>query len=541
MGKSSFYLKFDVKNVFGKTVYSTTRRVAHSRQVTALNTPRRSPSMLFSPYRRPGKNVLEIRQNDKIAEKIILYRKAINRVAGRLIDSKFERAGVLRLIDNDGTEKFTDFVDNSRTYVYRAVPIGPNGEVGIRFASAVAPGIPIRGSKVSQKITACSIVTALVPTGIEVTVSNLPAGPIAVKVMRRDMSVREKDFKIINDEDPIRLLGDEIVIFVSTDFKEDHIYEFIAVLIFEDGDEEVAPSVSHIQYDAIKTNVVETNAGDISITDGRGGTVEVSFNVKTKIVPGELDVIKRALEDQDLLSEFSDVLKDERGDLQKLITHTITRTDISSGRQEHLGLFVSGKFSDAAAAKLSGARPIIPGRSYRYTIAPQLRSAETMFKALKVTKQDSATGKKYSYRPSKFRNPMILRRGIIASSGKSSRITAKNNFELGNVGSPTYLTVDIPPDEPAVIGLRASKLDRDTVEISWSLTGDADRIDHFIVQAVKLDEIEFIGAAHNASDSNNFKFYDELDETDQEIFYRIRMVYSDYRRSEVIISNKVVI
>ena len=542
-GKSKFYVKFDVKDTFGKTVYSTTRLVRHSRQVTALNTPRRSPRILFSPYRRHGKNVMEVRQRDKTAEQIALFRKKIERVGGRLIDSRFESAGVLNISSEDGTEKFIDLVDNSKTYIYRAVPLGPNGEIGIRFASAVARGIPIRNSKKNLKITSVSITTKISDMGIEVRVASLPVGPIALKVVRRDMTLMEKEFTIINDPEPLRLISDpdELMLFSSTDLKEDHIYEFGVVLIFEDGDEDFGSQVSMIEYDALKTNVVETTTTAPHLNEITDNLFDVTFNLKTTIVPGQLDIVKKALEEQDLLAEFADALRDEREDLQKLITHTIIRTDLTSGAQFSLGLFVSGKFSDRRAAALSGAPSLKPGRSYRYTINPQLRSAETMFKGLSVSKQDPATGKKYSYRPSKFRNPITLKRGIIISAGKSSRISGKNNFELGNVGSPAFLTVSLPIDKPAIKNLRASKLDRDTVEITWALTGNVDLIDHFIVQAVKLDEIEFIGAAHNAGDVNSFKFYDELDECDQEIFYRIRMVYADYKRSSVSISNKVVV
>ena len=65
------------------------------------------------------------------------------------------------------------------------------------------------------------------------------------------------------------------------------------------------------------------------------------------------------------------------------------------------------------------------------------------------------------------------------------------------------------------------------------------RVDHFIVPAVKLDETEFIGAAHNISNVKTFRFYDELDEGDQEIYYRIIMVSANYRRSRIFKSNKV--
>jgi len=540
-GKSRFYVKFDMKNTSGRIVFSTIKTVQHARQLVALSTPRIAPNILLSPYRRFGKNVLEVRQLDPVAETIHLYRKTINRSSGRLVDSAYLKVGVLNLNREEGDKKFIDLVDNSKTYIYRAIPIGPAGEIGIKFGSVVSRGLPIKNAKRRHTISTISITSELTQQGIEVKLSEFPVGPTSVKVMRKNMTLHDRDFTVINDASPIRLIDstDEAMFFLSTDVKEDHIYEFAAVLIYEDGDEEYASQISMIQYDAVKTNVVETSVTTIDIQEAPGNKFNATFNIKTIIVPGKVDVIKRALEDQDLLSEFADALKDEREDLQKLVTHTISRTDMTNGETVDLGLFVSGKFNDRKAGKLKGAPQLSPGRSYRYTISPQLRSAETLFSKLKVTKQDATTGRIYSYKPSKFKNPFIIKKGTLKSAGKSSRITAKNDFELGAVGSPFYFVVTVPKDDPEINGLKAYQIDRDTVEITWSVSGDLSRIDHFIVQALKLDGIEFIGAAHNISNMKSFRFYDELDEGDQEIQYRVIMVSSDYRRSRIFKSNRI--
>ena len=540
-GKSKFYVKFEMKNESGRIGYSAFKTVRHSRQVTALSTPRSKPNIEVSPYRRFGKNVLEVRQTDPIAETIELYRKTINKTAVRLTDSSFKRIGTLNISKADGEKKFIDLVDNSKTHIYRAIPIGPSGEIGINFKSAVAKAIPIKGTKKRQSINNISITTELTQRGISIKLSEFPPGPVAVKVVRKNMTLYEKNYSIINDPTPIRIIGstDDTVLFLSTDLKEDHIYQFAAILIHEDGDEDFASQVSMIQYDAVKTGVVETSISSAQVFESRSSNFNVTFDLKTSIVPNKLDIIKKALEEQDLLSQFEDVLKEEREDLQKLVTHTITRTDMMNGNTSDLGIFVSGKFDDIRASKLKGAPSLKAGRTYRYTISPQLRSAETIFDKLKVTRQDSTTGKKYTYKPSKFKNPFIIKKGTLKSAGKSSRITAKNSFELGAVGSPKYFTINIPQDDPYIKSVRATQLDRDTVEISWAVNGDMSQIDHFIVQAVKLNETEFIGVAHNISNIKTFRFYDELEETNQEIYYRVIMVSTNYKRSRIFKSNKV--
>ncbi len=538
-GRASFFVKFQFENERGANIVRT-KSVKHSRQVRAINTPRRKPQLQVAPYRRPGKNVIEIKQLDETSRQIDIFRRTIERTK-RLSESSFKKIGTVNISKKDGTKKFIDLVDNSKTQMYRAVPIGPGGEIGIRFESAVAPALPIRGSKKRQTINNVSLMTELTQQGIEINLSKFPAGPIAAKIMRRNTTLHEKHYKVINDPQPVRLIRatDETMTFLSTDLKEDNIYQFIAVLIYEDGDEEFSAQTSEIIYDAVKTGVVETNVSSVSVNEISSGKFNAVFDINTVVVPGKLDIIKRALENQDLLAEFQDQLKEERDQLQRLITHTVTRTDMSNGETVNLGLFVSGQFNDTRAGKLRRAPPLRSGRSYRYTISPQLRSAETMFDKLVVTKQDAATGRNYSYKPSKFRNPFVIRKGTLASAGIGSRITAKNQFEMGAVGSPYYLTVNVPKNEPEVRSLTASQIDRDTVEVSWSVAGDVSQVDFFIVQAVKLDEIEFIGAAHNISNVSTFRFYDELEESDQEIQYRVIMVNNDFSRSKVFLSNKV--
>jgi len=542
-GKSRFYIKIDVRNNRKKILYSTVRRVDHARQMAALNTPRRSPRILFSPYRRHGRNVLEVRQRDPVATHMALYRKKIDRAVENLKYARYERIGLLKISKSDNVKKFIDRIDNSKTYIYRAVPIGPTGEIGIKFRSAVARGIPIKNAKVARRINNLSLTTTIGRTGIDVRVSDMPVEPVAVKVLRRDMTLREQAYVIINDPDPVRLIGDPdgIIEFVSTDTKEDHIYEFAAVLIYEDGDEDYATSNSLIEYNAIKVDVVESKASAVTLETGSGGAYDITFNIKTRIVPGEEDIIKSALEEQDLLGQYSDLVTANREELEQLVTHTILRTDLTTGHLSNLGLFVAGAFSDSHAAQLVGAPPLSRGHSYRYTIIPQLRSPETLYQNYETTKTDPLTGKQYTFRPSKFKSPMVLSTGTLPGRGRSSRITAKNAFEQGAVGSPIYLKVDVPPAKPTVTTLKASKLDRDTVEIRWKVSGDADLIDFFIVQAVKMDGVEFIGVAHNDPNINSFKFYDELDDHDQQIYYRVRMVYCNYSASRTFNSNRVVV
>jgi len=536
-----FYIKMDLYDVRSKkTIFSTTRSVNHSAQVAALRTPRRPPRISVTPYRKIGKNTMSLRQRDRIADKIHVYRKVISSI--RASDAKFELAATVKLNRGDGQKRFVDFVDNSKTIIYRAIPVGPGGEVGIGFGSAVAAGIPQKASKKQKKITSAPVVSRVRGMGIELVVTSIPPSVVALTIMRRDLTIHQKAFTLINDKNPLRQVNEDDVnvSFMSTDVKSGHVYEFRPKLIYDDADEEMSGDVSIVKYLPLRVNVVDTTLGDPTIREVQPGRYDARFSIASAIIPGEQDILKQALEDQGMASLFSDVMLEDRDALQKIVTHGITRTNLKTGREDHLGTFVSGEFSDRKASILNGAELLEAGATYRYEIRPQLRSPSSLFGKLKIEATDPVSSRTYKYSPQKFRNPITLETGTIMTTASRKTRHAENQFEMGDVGSPSMLRVQIPDPPPEIRSVIARQLDRDTVQVFWKMTGDPERIDHFIIEATKLNQIELMGSVHNVPISEYFTFYDEHIEDDQQIMYTVTAVLTNYVQLPPVDSNRIV-
>jgi len=537
-----FYIKFDLYDVRSKKViFSSTRSVSHSPQVQALRTPRRSPRISIAPYRKIGKNMMSLTQRDRNATELHIYRKVIT--SRRITDTPFKLIDKVRLARGDGQVRFVDFVDNSKTIIYRAIPIGPGGEVGIGFGTAVAAAVPQKQTKKQKKITAAPLISTIVGTGIKVVVTAVPPGVVAIRMLRRNHTLHQRKFTLVNDVNPFRQVStdDTFVSFTSTDVKAHHVYEFRAKLTYDDGDEEVSGDTSVVKYVQLRINVVDTTLGNPTTHEVRPGLYDARFNIESAVIEGEQDILRQALEAQGMEALFTEEMMQDRDQLQKVITHGITRVNLKTGREDHLGTFVSGEFSDRRASTLNGAKMLEAGATYRYEIRPQLRSPGTLFGSLKIEATDPTSNRAYKYSPEKFRNPFTLQAGTIMTAASRKTRHSENQFEMGDVGSAAMVEVIVPNPPPAISGVRARQLDRDTVQVAWKITGDPQRIDHFIIEATKLNEIELLGTVHNVPGANYFTFYDEDVEDDLQVMYTITTVLTNYTQLSPVDSNKVVI
>ena len=86
------------------------------------------------------------------------------------------------------------------------------------------------------------------------------------------------------------------------------------------------------------------------------------------------------------------------------------------------------------------------------------------------------------------------------------------------------------------------KTRKDAILIQWSLNGNIDLVDHFIIVLNVLGIKTIVGTAHNISNSSYFEFVDLLTNNEGgSIFYHIIPVYYDYSRGPEIKTGKIVI
>ena len=551
-GSGDFYVEIKILNSRGNSL-KITRNINHFQNVSAYNTPRLAPHVIISPYRRIGKNSFEVKQVDKRATGIAIFRKHINPGANGIIKEGFKFIGSRQLSHLDGMQKIIDITDNSKIFNYRVLPLGAGGERGVRFTGVIASAIPTPGGKIIKRSLSCGLSAEVGFIGINVTVRDIPPEPIGVKVAYKNMTLKDREYsemhvvgpdggalfqhvQLIDHSDDMRSYE-----FILSSPKNKHDYKFVPVFVYEDGDEEFSTRSADVKFKPLRAGILETSVETTPVTSQGGGRFNFTFDVNSSLIPTEFDVLRRALIEQNLDELFSDLIEGDRERVGEVITHGIVRTNVSSGESSYLGTHVSGEFSDNRARGKFGVPALETGQTYRYTIQPQINPPETLFANYMKTVTDIRTNKQYSYSPRKWRNPIILNEGTIVTNASRKLNHAENDLQLGAVSSPVYVNATMPVEFPVIDEIRAFQVDRDTVKISWSVTGNSKFIDHFVLTASKLDKVEVIGSVFDGSGTTDFFTYDDIESPGQEIFYAVRAFYNNYAMSPHKVSNKVVV
>lgn len=540
VGLDDFYAIFELIDVNGVKLETLTRRVSHNQFVRNYNMPRTPPRVSVSPAQFSGKNVIEIEQLDVRATSVKLFRRTIKKASNIADDgASYEFVTELLLKKSDGLTKFIDIVNNSSTILYRCIPVGPGGLLGSEFTNAVAVAVKSKTAGRHSRSNAASLTSRIIQGGIELTVSNVPTSTVAVAVLRRDTTVNEETFSCLTISDPIRLVATNIntAVFIDTDVKKDHIYEYLCRLYFEDGTEVISTGNIIQLYLPLAIGIVDVEITDFQLIRN-AQSVDVKFVVRSKLADDNLDQVQQALRKQGLVDLFQDDLKQERDRLQDLIAHSIVRIDLTTGVREDFGTFVGTTFVDSVVSQKNGVSELKEGHKYRYVIGTLIRKAETVFDRFVQNSIDVSTGKEYSYRPATFKHPITLSKGTIVSRESLARNHAEDDFAFGKIGNTREIDVMIDVPDTKIIDVNATRLDRRTASIKWNMAGRNKDIEHFIVMKELLGQAHIVGKVHNISPSKTFEFLDRIEPDDiGEVNYRIVPVMSDYSRGLSVSSN----
>jgi hypothetical protein len=542
IGFDDFYVVFELVGPTGAVIESVTKRVPHSLLIRAYNTPRVPPRIAVAPFQFQGKNVVEIEQVDLRASRVRLLRRRVVQTEVD-ISSEYEFVAEIPVQHRDGLVKFVDIVNNSSTLVYRCIAIGPGGVLGSEFSSAVSPASGFNTTPKSVRFFAAAMSVRVTNAGHEVSVSGIPPGVVAVAVMRRNLTLFDGMPTFLDTVEPIRLVGSDggNTVFDDVDLKQGHVYEYTCDLYFEDG--VVAPSTAY----AVKKYIpLALSIADIEVTDLQvvrdGSTLDVRFNVNSKLTDDGLSAAFKALGTQDIRSLYTDELEAERDRLQKLIAHQINRIDLTTGVEETFGTVVDRLFSDDIARRKAGVSRLQEGHKYRYVITTLVRDPETMLQKFEKAMTDDATGKGYSFKPAIFRHPITLSRGTLVTRESLQARHPEDEFAHGFVGNSRDLDVTIDAPRPKIVAVSGLRLDRRNISIQWSVDGPVKNIDHFVVVKERLGQSTIAGKMHNVSQGKTFEFFDRVTPDDiGDVSYRIVPVHSDYTRGQEAISDRITI
>ena len=541
---TNYIIKFEL--IDGKTgiaVDTITKTLDVSNHIQLYHTPIKAPIVKTSPSEVSSRVNLEIKQVDKGATAVNIYKKTFNRVSVDVED--YTLIGTYKV--NSHQHALIVQVDRPKNsaIIYRVIPVGELGTIGFEYTNVV-----VRPSRFNE-IKSLSLVAKASEQGVEVEVRQIPTSVVAIQVQVRNMTTFEKEYRNVGA--PI-LIDDatkeaDYVSTIDISVSDHRIYEYVAKLIYRTGTTDLAghsiiefirPVPGKVDIQISNVNVDHNFRPFVGGAASLNAGANVMFNVKSQVLDENIDVILALLRQNDVKEYFNDDVALEREFFKGLIAHNIHRIDLTSGQRENFGVIVGDNFDDKLLRKNVAIDSLKYGHKYRYEISTLLRSPETMFDKFQKLKVDNVTKKQYTFKPSKFFHPLALRRGILVTPEGLKTRYAKESMAHGEIG--TIETVELSFDEePArIIDANASSVNNDLNIITWRIGGSIDQVDHFLIIKDVHGVRTMIGKAHSEFESGNAQYLHRTNNFDKgELRYVIIPIFNDYKIGLPIFTNSI--
>lgn len=535
-----FFIVLQLVDNRGIEIQTISTSVPHAKNVANLRIPVLAPSMAILQTGQPGKNVVQAKQIDINATGIAIYRKETKKNAP-VNDAAYTFIGNISAKAGEDFQRLEDAVNNYAPILYRGIAYNDSGVLSSEFTSVGSPAIKQSNkTKHFRRQSFVSIVGEVVVGGISIEIRDVPPGVCHISLERRNLTIHEKKFSVVVKPTQMIQSDTNSPIFLTDNTVQiDRIYEYMVELLYPDGKAEISSTNLIIKYAPVVANILETTLSRPTVAQ-IGVGIDVTFNISSTIILNDLDLIRKTLEDQGLLSYYQDGVLDDRDKLQSIVAYGVQRTNTTTGEVEDFGIVSSGVFSDKDAGKIKAVKSLEAGYEYRYLITTFFRKAETSLENITRTVQ-LASGS-YTFKPAKWLHPITLKSGNLTTIETRLKNHAETSFSFGSVGSITSVDISLANILPSISEARAQKLGKNSNLIQWKIQGQVTKIDHFIIVLEMLGMRTVVGKSHNISESNYFQFVDVLDNNEHgKLTYYIVPVYYDYNRGTEVSTNEVVV
>lgn len=547
-GLQDLHFLIELVNSSGDVLDVKHRIINHDEEVEGFSTPDYAP-FVHAMSSGPGKNTVWLKQVDRVATEILLYRRILN-YASPDISSEYRLIRKIPLTRYDSHYRVVDWINNSVTCIYRAIAVGPRNKISSTFKNSIVK--PIKHSSINKKSTVelehISIFAQTNEDHVMLRVSNIPQGPISIYITADDLTKKQitrrnkESIRIVgtDPEDQVREISQDTneIIFTDFDVKHKHIYEYRAVMIYPNGIE-ITSKITEVHEfikefsDESKINVELTG---LAIQSDDAGNATVTFNIEPSFTDTGTEKIIESLELSGADKNFILELKNDRNKLNKLLAFSVRRQDSKTGETETFGITAVGQFVDDVTTRgFSKVSPAKAGHSYRYIVQVLLRSSESMFDDVFRDSIDIETTKKFKKKISKFLNPMTLMNSTLPSTGESfgvnftSKIKPENKFLQGRTGIEVGIDATIPAFKPEIDSIVAQRAGPNKSLIFWTIVGDHNEIDHFVIMAEIHGVKSTVATVHNMSTSGKYHYFDyEVANEPGTVKYSVIPVFSDY-------------
>ncbi len=574
--KDVLYFEVQLLSKFdGSATYSKMYTIGHKEQLSEFLQPEIAPSIGKGSQMR-GRNYLTLQQNDPVATQIIIEKKTLNPNSDDM-NIPYEEIATVNVTQDMGIEIFEDTDAENispNVIMYRAISASPLGDEGESYGSVVFPGLqPIAGigASGSTNRVKCSIhaINSLDRIAIEIT--DIPAGVTALRLIREDLT---SDSYTANSDRPMyvvpnlatgatmTMLGGPItkVLYEDTNVEPFRQYRYRCVFRMERGPEEEASGEEVIQYIKPAADILVTpNIGNVRVRSedgsdeqdddtssrssrsGRSNQSSVSFTMTAKASDDGIEAISRILSSAGVEQAFIDEVKNDRSRVSNISAFIVERLDTKTGRRESFGLQRPGSFTDNARSRRQNrVSPPLSGRTYKYVAKLCLRPPEALFKEAltKVVVQNPSVLDTATETIETLSQRFLSSFGVFPSLPSDTELKDKRSssirqqFLKGMTGIELTTDITMPSVRPTVSNITSYRTRRGYNVIRWRCEGDLSRIDHFIIYARYRGVTAPVGYKSGRG-NGTYGFADRrLSGEIGEINYFVRIVYTDYTRSE---------
>jgi len=381
-----------------------------------------------------------------------------------------------------------------------------------------------------------------VASGVQLEVRQIPSDVVSIQLLRWNMTTHESTYSTVSNgvefiDDSMRAA--DFVTTTDTDVLPGNVYRYVARLIFTNGSYEDFGDAT-VEFMLPTPGQVDTKVENVTVD--HTNVPNVRFDVTTITTDTDVQVVLKMLRDQGMQQFFQNDLQLQRDQLNDLVAHNVQRVDLTTGKREDFGVMTTQKFDDSLLRRNLAIDPLFYGHKYRYEITPLLRAPETLFSEHVKQSVDSNTNKQYSFKPSKFLHPAALKRGVLTTTTGASQRYAKEPMSYGAVGAVTPVEVSFDGDAASVVASSAMRFDRYLNVVTWSVLGDMNQVDHFLVFKQVNGVRTLVGKTHSEFAYGNCQYLHSLSNKDVgAITYVIVPIMDDYKVGRSSSTNVVLI
>ena len=513
IGSQDFSLCFEIVDVQGRVVQLFNTNVRHSFYSKVCQIPSIPPSILSHPRCTIGKNFLDIKQMDPNGAFVKIYKRNIS-LNFITTDADYILIGTIPAAFGTDYIRFLDpTISGTSPSFYRVTSANFDLVESSTYGSAVSQTsktVIAKKSGVTNKKRAVNISSVVDRTSdnrVVLFVKDIPPGVISIDLTKKDISNPQKSVEYVEKNRLIPTVNTSAIIsFVDANVVSGRVYDYRVAMLYKDGTYKTAKSNHIVDYKQVTKNIISTTLSKQIVESTNGNNYNIKFSIERELNKSDPDLIKVYLEQQGLSKLYAEEMLADKSNLMQLFGSEVYRTNKNTSEVVYYGFLPTGEFTDTTIGTGLGIPPPQAGNTYEYKVITYGRNTDTIFPDKVITKTNESTGKSFSYKPSKYLNPITLSDGNLVSPNSLKRNHSASTFSMGDVLDIDFITLSIPETTTEIISARCTSVTHNKLILEWTLKGNTRKIDYYaiILQIGKIKSI--IGRAHSLANTENLTY-----------------------------------